>query len=148
MYQCSVLEEGNASDTSCSFHFKALKSDSCISLMSDVIYDPRREPINRDAAAILRRSPSSEVEDREWTERDIEKWRWAGAISRCPNCGDRAYEGGFCFGCGRPLMHGSGALKKARKRVVRPNQALEPTSTSVTIPADAGIAPAVGVAQH
>ena len=60
------------------------------------------KPINRDAAKILMRMKLQPIKT-EWTKKDEEKIRWAGAISKCPLCGDRAYERGYCFGCGRPL---------------------------------------------
>jgi hypothetical protein len=59
-------------------------------------------PINRDAAKILRPSKIPKLKT-EWSEQDQEAIRWAGLISKCPRCGDRAYEHGYCFGCGKPL---------------------------------------------
>lgn len=58
--------------------------------------------MNRDAAKLLRRMGESPLW-RDWTEKEMEAIRWAGAISKCPSCGDRAYEHGWCFGCGKPL---------------------------------------------
>jgi len=75
--------------------------------MNTVANDPSRKPINRDAVNILRRIPEEEC-----SERDI---IWKGLISKCPKCGGRAYENGWCFGCGRRLAVGAG-LRKRRKR--------------------------------
>ena len=61
-----------------------------------------RKPINRDAVNIMRRVKPFTLKT-EWTKEDEEKIRWQGLISKCPSCGDRAYEHGYCFGCGRPL---------------------------------------------
>jgi hypothetical protein len=66
-----------------------------------------RKPVNRDAAKILRRVYPSAMKT-EWTKADEEASRWAGLISKCPSCGDRAYEHGYCFGCGKPLSVGDG----------------------------------------
>jgi len=66
-----------------------------------------RTPVNRDAANILRRVKPSTLKT-EWTKADEGASRWAGLISKCPRCGDRAYEHGNCFGCGKPLGVGDG----------------------------------------
>jgi ribosomal protein L32 len=73
--------------------------------------DPRK-PINRDAVNILRRVKPTTLKT-EWTKEDEEASRWAGLISKCPKCGDRAYEHGYCFGCGKPLGVGDG-MKEER----------------------------------
>ena len=71
-------------------------------LSSSVLFGERRKPINRDAAKIIRHQKPLPIKS-EWTKEDEEAIRWAGAISKCPSCGDRAYEHGYCFGCGKPL---------------------------------------------
>lgn len=69
-----------------------------------------RKPVNRDAVKILRRIPDPPIG--QWTKEDEEAIRWAGLISKCPKCGDRAYEHGYCFGCGKPLKGGDGDRKR------------------------------------
>jgi ribosomal protein L32 len=69
-----------------------------------------RKPINRDAVKILRRVSPATLKT-EWTKADEEASRWAGIISKCPSCGDRAYEHGYCFGCGRPLAASDGIAR-------------------------------------
>lgn len=66
------------------------------------LFGESRKPINADAVRILRRVKSAPLKT-EWTKSDEEAIRWAGLIGKCPSCGDRAYEHGYCFGCGRPL---------------------------------------------
>jgi hypothetical protein len=66
-----------------------------------------RQPVNRDAANVLRRVLPATMRT-EWSSQDEAAIRWAGLISKCPRCGDRAYERGFCFGCGRPLAARNG----------------------------------------
>jgi hypothetical protein len=34
-----------------------------------------------------------------------EEMRWAGLIEECGRCGDRCYQGGWCFGCGMRIPH-------------------------------------------
>lgn len=70
-----------------------------------VLNDPRRKPVDRQAAKILRKY--GKPLETGWTKADEEKIRWAGLISKCPKCGDRAYQGGFCFGCGKPMARGT-----------------------------------------
>jgi hypothetical protein len=77
---------------------------------SSVTTCEHRKPVNRDAAKILRRAKPWEIKS-EWSKADEEAIRWDGLISKCPNCGDRAYENGHCFGCGLPLSRRDG-LKK------------------------------------
>lgn len=72
-----------------------------------------RRPINKDAVNILRRVRPIGLKLQGWTKEDEEKIRWAGAISKCPRCGDRAYERGYCFGCGKPLAARDGEKKYA-----------------------------------
>jgi hypothetical protein len=76
-------------------------------IRSSALLGEHRTPINRDAAKILRRVSPATLKT-EWTKEDEEAARWAGAISKCPRCGDRAYEHGWCFGCGKPLSIGDG----------------------------------------
>ena len=83
--------------------------------MSEVLNDPEREPINRDAANILRPISGPPLKT-EWTKEDEDESKWDGLISKCPSCGDRAYEHGHCFGCGRSLESGAGLAKKERKK--------------------------------
>jgi ribosomal protein L32 len=76
-----------------------------------------RKPINRDAVNILRRVSPATLKT-EWTKEDKEASRWAGAISKCPRCGDRAYEHGWCFGCGEPLASRDGDSPRLRNNKV------------------------------
>ncbi len=71
---------------------------------------PALKPINRDAARILQ--PMAQFTPKsDWTSKEEEEIRWAGAISKCPSCGGRAYEGGYCFSCGRVMIRGTGIKK-------------------------------------
>jgi uncharacterized C2H2 Zn-finger protein len=72
--------------------------------------------VNRDAANILRRVKPTTLKT-EWTKADEEASRWAGLISKCPRCGDRAYEHGYCFGCGKPLGVGDGDRRSLHRLV-------------------------------
>lgn len=74
------------------------------------VFGHTRKPIDREAVKILRRVGPSEIKT-EWTKEDEEAIRWKGLISKCPSCGDRAYEHGHCFGCGKPLSPGDGMKK-------------------------------------
>lgn len=78
------------------------ETEGAVAVASSAVFGERRKPINRDAVKILRRVSSLPIKS-EWTKEDEEAIRWAGAISKCPSCGDRAYEHGYCFGCGKPL---------------------------------------------
>lgn len=76
------------------------------------LFRERRKPINQDAANVLRRVPQTPIKpEGDYTARELEQIRWAGLISKCPKCGDRAYEHGHCFGCGRRLGVGDGLRK-------------------------------------
>ena len=73
-----------------------------VAVRCSALFGDPRKPVNGDAVKILRRARPHEIKS-EWTKEDMEAIRWAGAISKCPSCGDRAYEHGYCFGCGKPL---------------------------------------------
>jgi hypothetical protein len=77
--------------------------------------DPGLTPVNRDAAKILRPMPEF-IPKISWSPEEKDEIRWAGLISKCPACGGRGYEGGYCFDCGRALIRGTG-IKKSQQEL-------------------------------
>ena len=86
---------------------RTAEAESGGAVISMRLLGEHRKPVNRDAANILRRESPVTLKI-EWTKADEEASRWAGLISKCPRCGDRAYEHGYCFGCEKPLGVGDG----------------------------------------
>ena len=75
--------------------------------MVPVLGNADSRPVNKDAAKLIKKLPRESY--------DEESIRWAGLISKCPKCGDRGYENGYCFGCGRPIAIGSGLRMQKKK---------------------------------
>ena len=67
-----------------------------------------RKPVNKDAAMVAKPFAEMLVD---CSNESIEKIKWKGLISKCPSCGGRAYENGWCFGCGKPLARKLGISK-------------------------------------
>lgn len=62
-------------------------------------------PVDADARRVMWALRLGKLEG--FTKEDCEKWRWKGALQKCPRCGDRVYLHGCCFGCGRTYTLGS-----------------------------------------